>query len=271
MAEVLAFWAAALVVAAFGFPIGAVLLRRLPDAGAGLSFPLGLVLASYGYFILRVLDILPAGRGGYIAAIALLGLVSAAVAGRDRWLRVTWWRAWPGVVVALGVFTLAFFGYVAFRSYNAEIGGTEQPMDLMYLNATLNSEEYPPKDPWLAGEPASYYYFGYLQSGVLTAVADVPASTGYNLSLAYTFAASAAGIGSLGFALARWMLGSRGKNWAMGAGALAVVLLLFVGSLAAVFEWTAAHGHTNEGLYEFFGAEEIVRCQSETSEYCYAG
>jgi uncharacterized membrane protein len=120
---------------------------------------------------------------------------------------------------------------VAFRSYNAEIGGTEQPMDLMYLNATLNSEEYPPKDPWLAGEPASYYYFGYLQSGVLTAVADVPASTGYNLSLAYTFAASAAGIGSLGFALARWMLGSRGKNWAMGAGALAVVLLSGAGLL----------------------------------------
>ena len=271
MADVLAFWIAALVVAAFGFPIGAVLLRRLPDAGAGLSFPLGLVLASYGYFILRILDVLPAGRGGYIAAIALLGIVAAAVAGRDRWLRVTWWRAWPGVVVAFGVFTLAFFGYVAFRSYNAEIGGTEQPMDLMYLNATLNSEEYPPKDPWLAGEPASYYYFGYIQSGVLTAAADVPASAGYNLSLAYTFAAAAAGIGSLGFALARWMLGSRGKNWAMGAGALAVVLLLFVGSLAAVFEWTAAHGHINSGLYEAFGAEEIARCQGPTSEYCYQG
>ena len=48
-------------------------------------------------------------------------------------------------------------------------------MDLMYLNATLNSEDYPPKDPWLAGEQASYYYFGYLQSGVLTAVSGRPA------------------------------------------------------------------------------------------------
>ena len=58
MADVLAFWAAALVVAAFGYPIGAVLLRRLPDGGAGVALPLGLVLASYGYFILRVLDLL---------------------------------------------------------------------------------------------------------------------------------------------------------------------------------------------------------------------
>ena len=89
MADVLAFWAAALVVAAFGYPIGAVLLRRLPDGGAGVALPLGLVLASYGYFILRVLDLLPPGRGGYLGAIALLGLAGAAAMGRDRWSVVT--------------------------------------------------------------------------------------------------------------------------------------------------------------------------------------
>lgn len=276
MADVLAFWAAALVVAAFGYPIGAVLLRRLPDAGAGVAFPLGLVLASYGYFMLRVLDLLPPGRGGYLAAIALLGLAAAATVGRDRWSVVTWRRAWPGLALAVGIFTFAFFSYVAFRSYNAEIGGTEQPMDLMYLNATLNAEEYPPKDPWLAGERASYYYFGYLQSGVLTAAAGVPASTGYNLSLAYTFAASAAAAASLAFALGRWMLGSKRRAWAMAAGGHAVVVLLFVGSLAAVFEWTAAHGHDDLGigplnLYSFFDAEEIVQCQAPESEYCYSG
>jgi YYY domain-containing protein len=272
MADVLAFWAAALVVAAFGYPIGAVLLRRLPDGGAGVALPLGLVLASYGYFILRVLDLLPPGRGGYLGAIALLGLAGAAAMGRDRWSVVTLRRGIPGLGIAFGIFTVAFFGYVAFRSYNAEIGGTEQPMDLMYLNATLNAEEFPPKDPWLAGEKASYYYFGYLQSGVLTAVSGVPASTGYNLSLAYTFAASAAAIGSLGFALARWMLGARGRAWATAAGAHAIVVLLFVGSLAAVFEWTAAHGHIDRGIYAFFGAEEIAACSvPKVTDYCYSG
>lgn len=272
MADVVAFWAAALVVAALGFPIAAVLLRRLPDAGAGLSFPLGLVIASYLYFILRVFQVLPTGRGGYLAAIVLLGLIAAATAGRDRWLAVTWWRAWPGVVVAFGLFTLAFFGYVAFRSYNAEIGGTEQPMDLMYLNATLNSEEYPPKDPWLAGEAASYYYFGYLQSGLLTSAAGVTPSTGYNLSLAYTFAAGATGVGSLAYALARWMLGARARRLALAAGGLGVVLLLLVGSLAAVFEWTAAHGHIDRGLYETFGAEEIASCSvPKVTDFCYSG
>lgn len=271
MADVLAFWLVALVVGALGFPISAVLLRRLPDAGAGLAVPLGLVLTSYGYFILRVFSVLPAGRGGYVLAIGLIALVAAATAGRDRWLLVTWYRAWPGLVVAAGVFTFAFFGYVAFRSYNAEIGGTEQPMDFMYLNATLTSPEYPPHDPWLAGEQASYYYFGYLQSGVLTAVSGVPPSVGYNLSLAYTFAATASAAASLAFALARWMTGAQGRPWAMAAGAAAVGLLLFVGSLSAVFEWSAAHGHTNRALFEAFGVEWMIPCEPGQVEDCYTG
>ncbi len=268
MADVLAFWASALVIGALGFPIAAVLLRRLPDAGAGLAVPLGLLFASYGYFILRVLELLPPGRGGFIAAVALLGLVSAAVAGRDRWLAVTWWRAWRGVVIAAAVFTFAFFSYVSFRSYNAEIGGTEQPMDLMYLNAALTSEDYPPHDPWLAGERASYYYFGYIQSGMLTSVSGVEPSAGYNLSLAYTFAAAATGAASLAYALARWMLGSRRRQWAVAAGGFAVVFLLLVGSLSALFEWGAAHGNGDGGLYETFGVEWMLPCPPGQTEDC---
>lgn len=271
MGDVLAFWIVALFLGGLGFPFAAVLLRRLPDAGAGLSFAFGLVLISYGYFLLRVISLLPQGRGGYFAAVLLFALAAAAVAGRDRWLKVTWYRARPGVVVAAGVFTVAFFGYVAFRSYNAEIGGTEQPMDFMYLNAALTSPEYPPHDPWLAGERASYYYFGYVQSGVLTAVSDVPPSTGYNLSLAYTFGASAAGAASLAFALVRWIVGARGRVWAMGAGAFAVGLLLFVGSLSALFEWSAAHGNTSRPVYEAFGVEWMIPCEPGQSENCYTG
>jgi len=271
MTDALAFWAAAIVVAACGFPIAAVVLRRLPDAGAGLSFPLGLLVTSYLYFILRCLHVLSAGRRDYFVAVLLAGLLAAAIVGRDRWIKVTWRRAWPGVVMAVAIFSFAFFGYTAFRSYNSEIGGTEQPMDLMYLNATLNSQEYPPKDPWLAGEPASYYYFGYVQSGVLTALSGAPASSGYNLALAYTFAAAATGICSLVYALARWVLGSRAKNAAAAAGVLAITLLLFVGSLSAVFEWSAAHEHYNAGLYRDFGVEWMLPCAPDQAENCYRG
>lgn len=271
MSDVLAFWAVSLLAGVLAMPIAFVLLRRLPDAGAGMSFALGLVLAGYGYFILRVVDVLPPGRGGYLLVLALLGLVSSAVVGRDRRFASTLKRSWPAWTTAIGVFTFFFFACVAFRSYNAEIGGTEQPMDLMYLNASLTSPEYPPHDPWLAGERASYYYFGYLQAGLLTASAGVPASTGYNLSLAYTFGAAAAGVASLAFALARLALGTRGRQWSMGAAVLAIAFLLFVGSLSAMFEWSAAHGHYNRGLFETFGVEWMIPCENGATENCYRG
>ena len=271
MSDVLAFWAACLLLGALAMPIAFVMLRRLPDAGAGMSFALGLVLSGYAYFILRVLGVLPPGRGGYLLALVIVGLISAGVAGRDRRFTSTLRRSWAAWLMSGGVFTVFFFLCVAFRSYNAEIGGTEQPMDLMYLNATLVSQDYPPHDPWLAGERASYYYFGYLQAGLLTSVAGVTPSAGYNLSLAYTFAAAAAAAASLAFALSRWALGSRGRRWATASAALAILLLLFVGSLSAIFEWSAAHGTYNRGVYEAFGVEWMIPCEAGATENCYRG
>ncbi len=272
MAQVLAFWATSLLVGILALPIAFALLRRLPDAGSAFAMPLGLVLAGWGYFILRVASVLPFGRGGYILALALLALFSCTTIGRDRHFLSTFRRAAPSLVAVFGIFTCAFFVYAAFRSYNAEITGTEQPMDFMYLNSTLTSRDYPPKDAWLAGEKASYYYFGYLQAGLLTSVSGVTPATGYNLTLAYTFAAAATAIASLAYALARWTLGSRARNWALGAAALAVGMLLFLGSLSAVFELAAAHGDYNRGLYGKMGVEWLIPCTpgGDTKD-CYTG
>ncbi len=269
--SVIAFWAVAMLVGGLALPIAFVLFRRMPDAGAGLAFPLGLVLVGYGYFILRVATVLPQGRGGYLVAIALLALVSCAVAGRDRRFASTFRRSVPALLTVSGLFGMLFFAFTAFRSFTPEIGGTEQPMDLMYLNATLQSPDYPPTDPWLAGEEASYYYFGYLQIGVLTAAANVPTSVGYNLGLAYTFAAAGTAIASLAYAMARRILGSRGQRWAVWAGGLAVALLLFTGSLAAIFEWGAAHGEANAAAYRAFDMDWRISCDLDEREYCYDG
>ncbi len=65
------------------------------------------------------------------------------------------------------------------------------------------------------------------------------------------------------FALLRWSLGSGGRRWATGGAAAAVGLLLFVGSLSAPFEWAAAHGQTNEGVYGAFGLDYRISCELE--------
>ncbi|MCC7363444.1 MAG: hypothetical protein IT303_03655 [Dehalococcoidia bacterium] len=268
MGPVLAFWATALLIAALALPIAFVLLRRLPDRGAGMSFALGLVLAGYGYFILRVLSVLPAGRGGFVLAVAGLAVAGIATASRDRRFLATLRGSWPALLAVAGLFTLFFFAYVAFRSYVPDISGTEQPMDFMYLNAAITSEEYPPRDPWLAGERASYYYFGYLQVGLLSEVSGVEPATGYNLGLAYTFGAAAAGIASLAFALGRWAMGGRARNWAFAAAGLSLVLLLGIGSLGAVFELAQAHGHENQALFEAMGVDWLLTCEPGQVDDC---
>jgi YYY domain-containing protein len=269
--DVLAFWLVCLVVGALTLPVTFAVFRRMPDGGAGLAMPLGLLLAGYGYFVLRIIGVLQQGRGGYVAVLVLLAVVNLAVAGRDRRFRATSARSWPGVMIAAGLFTLAFFAYVTFRSYNPDIAGTEQPMDFMYLNAMLESPDYPPHDPWLAGEPASYYYFGYLQAGLLTGASGVAPSVGYNLSLAYTFAASAVGVAALSLALARWSLGRRARRFVVVAAVLGPLLLLGVGSLSAAFEWAAAHGHYNRALLDALGLEWMIPCANGVRENCFTG
>lgn len=267
MAHVVAFWLVALVVAASALPIAFRLFWRFPDAGAGLAFPLGLLFLGYGYFLLRVARILPFGRGGYLLAVAILVLLSVAVAGRDPRFLSTLARAGRPLVAIAGLFTLCFFGYVWFRSYHPDISGTEQPMDLMYLNATLTSPTYPPHDPWMAGKRLSYYYFGYVQVGALTSMSGAPPSEGYNLGLAYTLAASATAIASLVLALGRWSLGAKARRWAMRAAGLSIVLLLVVGSLSGVFELAAAHGDYTAGLFKAFGLSSLAAVPRTHSWY----
>ena len=46
--------------------------------------------------------------------------------------------------------------------------GGEKFMEIAFLNAILNSQHFPPLDPWLSGFAISYYYFGYVMMAVLT-------------------------------------------------------------------------------------------------------
>lgn len=273
-ADVYAFLGASIVVWGATLPLSARLFRRFPDAGAGLAFPLGLLLASTAYFLLRTASILEAGRGGFLIATALLALVGLWALGANPRAGRDLRRRWKPILYVLVLFSVGFLAFSFYRSHLPDIGGTEQPMDLLYLNATLTSPSYPPTDPWFAGEPASYYYLGYLQAGLLTSLAEVPPSSGYNLALAWIFGASAASIWSVTLALGRHAFGAGRGRWPLAAAGLSVVLLLGAGSLMGAFEWAAAHEQYDSGLYAKFDAESALPCAPEPAaqiERCYRG
>jgi YYY domain-containing protein len=271
-----AFWAVGIGVAVAALPLSSLLFRRSPALTFGLAMPVGILVGSWAVFTLRVVDVLPPGRGGFVAAA--VGLAAAGCLAGRRWpgelrtVRV----AWRTGIALLVLFSLLFFLFTWFRSYTGEIGGTEQPMDLMYLASALESPDYPPEDLWFAGEPASYYYFGYVQVAWITALADVPASTGYNLGLALIFAEAGTAAAALAYAAGCGLFaGQRGRWPIVGAGA-AVVALLASGSLSAPFEWAAAHENYDRGLYARFGVDWLLPCETAPGETppesgCYAG
>ncbi|MFQ5381049.1 MAG: DUF2298 domain-containing protein, partial [Dehalococcoidia bacterium] len=266
------FLTASFVLWAAALPLATRLFRRFPDRGAGLAFPLGLLVAATAYFLLRTASIIEAGRGGYVIVAGLLILAGVASLGATRRSLIR--RGWAmNAGAALVLFAVCFLAFSFYRSYLPDIGGTEQPMDFMFMNAAITSPSYPPEDPWLAGESVSYYYLGYIEAGFLSELAGVTPATGYNLSLAWLFGATAASVWSVAYAIGRAaMAGKRGHGPAVGA-SLALTIVLGSGSLIGAFEWAGAHEHYNDTLYRALGAESVLPCGDSGTgpEGCYGG
>ncbi len=97
------------------------------------------------------------------------------------------------------VFALAVY----LRSHVGQISGTEQPMDLMFLNAATRASHFPPKDPWLTGHDVAYYYFGYLIVAMTGRLAGVATDVAYNLGIAMIATMALVGAAGLVYNLVR--------------------------------------------------------------------
>ena len=173
------------------FPLAFYLLPRLADRGFTLSKPLGILLVSYLFWVLGLAHI-PTVQPIAIALVLLMAALSVYIAYRNfDDLRDFIKREWRTIVIAEAIFLVFFIGWTLFRSYDPFINHTEQPMDLALLSASINSQVGHPEDPWLRGEPISYYYFGYWMMGALSQISAIQSHISYNLALALIPAMSA--------------------------------------------------------------------------------
>ena len=185
------------------FPLAFYLLPRLADRGFTLSKPLGILLVSYLFWLLGLAHI-PTVQPIAIALVLLMAALSAYIAYRNfDDLRDFIVREWRTIVIAEAIFLVFFIGWTLFRSYDPFINHTEQPMDLALLSASINSQVGHPEDPWLRGEPVSYYYFGYWMMGALSQISAIQSHISYNLALALIPAMSAMGIFGIVFNMVR--------------------------------------------------------------------
>ncbi len=132
------------------------------------------------------------------------------------------------------VFLVTFVAAIFVTGFAPDISQTEQPLDMMLVNANLTGDAMPPHDPWYAGGHLNYYYLGQNLVALLIRLTDVEPSKGYNLAFAFVFAV----LLSTAFTVAA-TIAEAGRRRGMAirrplaAGAWCVVLLGFMGNLRA--------------------------------------
>lgn len=186
-----------LVVTACGlaaWPILFRVLRFLPDRGFSLARTGGLLAVGYVGWLLGNAGLVRVDGGGVLSTLLVVAVLGAvALRGQGKEMR-DWLLANGLTVAAVEVLFLTAFGIWAYvRALNPTITATEKPMEFAFLNSVLRTGIQPPGDPWLAGYAISYYHFGYVIMGMLTALSGVQPSVAFNLGIALLFGLTATG------------------------------------------------------------------------------
>ena len=231
------------------FPLAYRLLPGLPDRGYALSRTLGLLLWGFVFWLAVSLGVARNDLGGLFATLIAFAFFSlwwgsddedpatphrlpsirAGLGSAFGWIK----EHWGYTLLVEALFLLAFAGLAFVRANAPEALGTEKPMELAFINAVLRSETFPPNDPWLSGYGISYYYFGYVMTGMIAKMTATLGGVAFNLMIALVFGLSA--IGAYGI-LYNLLSVYRRKHPALLTGLFGPLFLLIISNLEGFLE-----------------------------------
>lgn len=278
MSETLVWWLMMQVVGLATLPLCLSLFSRLPDRGYALSKAFALIIIGYLLWVLNVAHILPNTPAGiWVIVLALFGISTLVFLRKREDFLDFWRRRWWLIAAVEVVLLLSFITAAYLRSYVGDLGGTEKPMDFMFLNAVTRADHFPPADPWMAGEKVAYYYFGYLIVSIMTRLSAIETSVGFNLGVAMIASLACAGA----FGLVYNMTAPRAERelesgpgtpaagfssrvlWRpMIFGLSAAFLLTVIGNLEGLLEAIAAAGIGAKGFWSWVGISGLTNYNS---------
>lgn len=258
---VVVWWVVLQLVGLAVLPLTLRLFRNLPDRGWAFARPVGLLAVAYLFWLGATLGPLSNSWGSILGALLIVALASWLIGWREAVGLPDFLSAQRRrVVVVEVVFTAAFLLWTIVRAYNPDISATEKPMELTFLNGVLRSEQFPPLDPWLSGYAISYYYFGYVITGMLARFTGVPAQFAFNLMLPTLFALTATGAYAIGANLyagrARLELPGALRR-TIGSGLLALTLVLALANLEPVLEILNARQALSPEARAYFAIKDM--------------
>ncbi len=243
---VFAWWLWMALAGAAAFPLCLRLLGGLPDKGYTLARALGLLLATFIFWLLASFGLLDNSAGSIVLSWLILLILSHVLYERfsDGSEIANWWRENRKLfLVSELLFAAMFFGWALFRAHQNDIIGTEKPMELAFFSATQRSALFPPSDPWMSGYAISYYYMGYVMWSALSTLSGVGSTIGFNLTVASLFALT--GLSAFGVAYnlvrSRYRISAArarqltSQRVSVAAGILALLLMTLVGNFQLIF------------------------------------
>ena len=297
MIAIVIWWIIAQVLGWVTLPIAMRFFRWLPERGYAFSKPLGLLLVSYIVWLGASTGFLRNDLSGILFAILLVTAVSAWLLFRrsgeeslaaelTRFLRQNR-RLVITVELLFLVALAAWAGLRAYAPYKIEPTGGEKFMEIAFLNATLNSPQFPPLDPWLSGFGISYYYFGYVMMAIVTRLSAVAPGVGFDLYDALLFAFTLlgafgvvynlvkvctphAGTGphAVGAGLRPAPPGTRaGDGQPIAAGLLGAMLVGVMGNLSGLLESLHAKGILGERFWQWIDVPGLASAPVINSWY----
>jgi len=212
------------------FPLVFRLFPALADRGYTLARAGGILFWGWVFWLLGTLGVLRNDLGGLLFAFLIVIALSVwAFLTEDQTVKsqeptansqesttnrqpptIQWLKSNKRLILTTELLFLLAFAFMAFvRANNPEATGTEKPMELAFINATLRSPTLPPNDPWMSGYSISYYHFGYILTAMFARLTDTAGSVAFNLMSALVFALAA--IGSYGI-LYNLLVAYKGKQ-----------------------------------------------------------
>ncbi len=190
---VLFWWLVLLILGWLVYPLLFFPFRAWPDRGYIFSKLFGALLLAYLAWLLASTHLLAFSGGSLWLGVGVLLLGGGAGFLWQRHAITAFLRQhWRMLLVAEGLFTLAFLLFVVIRAFNPDLWniyrGGEKPMELAFLNAILRSPYMPPYDPWFAGGYINYYYYGYVIVAALIKLTGIVPTTAFNLAIPTLFA-----------------------------------------------------------------------------------
>ena len=227
--------------------------------GHGYAFGkiIGLLLISYVSWLLTHLQLLPFHLSLPLTLAAYV-LLNATLAWRGR-DAIQQWLAGDGrrtLLVHDLLWTVGFLFFAWQRSLGPEIFGAEKYMDFAFFNTLTRTDIFPPQDPWMAGQPFNYYYFGYLIFANLARLTPLPNHVAYNLCVVTVGGLTFGEIAAIGLALTGRLA------FAFLTGAVAMV----IGNLDGFLQLIEKNGFTQ---FDYWRSSRIVAHGDTINEFPY--